>query len=130
MATTIATPAAYAYLPFAFASLGWEAGTVMLLLGIVTTCEGGGVGASCVHPAAHAAQAWILTRSLCAGYASLLLSELHEMNGTRYVRYRDIGNAIYGKHMSRSIVAFQQIASLANNITLGIVAGGRSHSLP
>ena len=58
-----------------------------------------------------------------AGYSSLLLSELHEMNDTRYVRYRDIGRAIYGKHMARSIVAFQQIASLANNITLGIVAG-------
>ena len=39
LATTIATPAAYAYLPFAFASLGWEAGSVMLLLGIATTCE-------------------------------------------------------------------------------------------
>ena len=37
LATTIATPAAYAYLPFAFAGLGWAPGIICLLLGIAVT---------------------------------------------------------------------------------------------
>lgn len=94
LATTIATPAAYAYLPFAFAGLGWGPGLVALVMGIAVT--------------------W---------YASVLLSSLHEWNGVRYVRYRDVATSIAGKWAGYSVVAFQQIASLGNNITLGIVAG-------
>ncbi|KAL4860241.1 GABA transporter 1 [Chlorella vulgaris] len=94
LATTIATPAAYAYLPFAFAGLGWGPGMVALVMGIAVT--------------------W---------YASVLLSSLHEWNGVRYVRYRDVATSISGKWAGYSVVAFQQIASLGNNITLGIVAG-------
>ena len=58
-------------------------------------------------------------------YASILLASLHEHNGVRYVRYKDLANSIAGKYASWSVVAFQQIASLGNNITLGIVAGER-----
>lgn len=94
LATTIATPAAYAYLPFAFANLGWPGGMVLLVMGIAVT--------------------W---------YTSILISSLHEFNGVRYVRYRDLGRAIGGKWCAYTIVACQQIASLGNNITLGIVAG-------
>ena len=110
---------------FAFAGLGWEAGTIMLLMGIATTCKSGcfatwreGVACDPVlasHP--------VLPPHPTAGYCSLLLSELHEMNGVRYVRYRDVGRAIYGNKLAYAIVAFQPIASLANNIPLGIVAG-------
>ena len=39
LATTIATPAAYAYLPFAFANLGWAGGLVLLIMGIAVTCK-------------------------------------------------------------------------------------------
>lgn len=94
LATTIATPAAYAYLPFAFAGLGWAPGMVALMMGIIVT--------------------W---------YASVLLASLHEWNGVRYVRYRDIATSISGKWAGVAVVSFQQIASLGNNITLGIVAG-------
>lgn len=62
-------------------------------------------------------------------YCSILLASLHEHNGVRYVRYRDLARSIGGKWASGSVVAFQQIASLGNNITLGIVAGISMKSL-
>jgi amino acid permease len=94
LATTIATPAAYAYLPFAFASLGWAPAVIALVAATATT--------------------W---------YCSILLASLSEYNGVRYVRYRDLAYSIMGKWGKWSVLAFQQIASLGNNITLGIVAG-------
>ncbi|PRW20662.1 GABA transporter 1-like [Chlorella sorokiniana] len=94
LATTIATPAAYAYLPFAFAGLSWGPGLVALLIGIATT--------------------W---------YASVLLASLHEWNGVRYLRYSDLAASISGPWAGRAVIFFQQIASLGNNVTLGIVAG-------
>lgn len=94
LATTIATPAAYAYLPFAFAGLGWAPGMIALMMGIVVT--------------------W---------YASILLASLHEHNGVRYFRYSDIATSIHGPWAGRAVITFQQIASLGNNITLAIVAG-------
>lgn len=94
LATTIATPAAYAYLPFAFAALGWIPGMIALVAGIIVT--------------------W---------YSSVLLASLDSWNGVRYVRYRDLAYSICGAWGKYSVVAFQQIASLGNNITLGIVAG-------
>jgi hypothetical protein len=94
LATTIATPAAYAYLPFAIASLGWAGGIIALVAGIATT--------------------W---------YCSILLASLSEYNGVRYVRYRDLAQSIIGPWGKWGVVACQQIASLGNNITLGIVAG-------
>lgn len=90
LATTIATPAAYAFLPFAFAALGWGPGLLFLLLGVFIT--------------------W---------YASILLASLSGWNGVRYVRYRDLARSIGGPWASASVVLFQQIASLGNNITLG-----------
>jgi hypothetical protein len=56
-------------------------------------------------------------------YCSILLASLHEHDGVRYVRYRDLARSIAGPWGAYSVVFFQQVASLGNNITLGIVAG-------
>ena len=74
-------PLADAYLPFAFACMGWGPGLVALLMGIVVTY-----------------------------YASILLASLHEFNGVRYVRYRDLATAICGNPWAGyAVVTFQQV---------------------
>ncbi|KAK9904043.1 hypothetical protein WJX75_003267 [Coccomyxa subellipsoidea] len=94
ISTIIATPAAYAPLPFAFAHLGWEAGVIFLLLaGLVT---------------------W---------YTSLLLASLDRHDGTRHKRYCDLAGSIYGKGGYWAVIFFQQVASIGNNLTIQIVAG-------
>ncbi|KAF6250431.1 lysine histidine transporter-like 5-like protein [Scenedesmus sp. NREL 46B-D3] len=110
LATTIATPAAYAPLPWAFAMLTWPGGIVAFVIGVVVT--------------------W---------YNSLLLASLHEYGGVRHTRYKDLAGAILGEKAALpgfmglsspegkwgvySTVFFQQVASLGNNITIQIVAG-------
>uniref|UniRef100_A0A383VUM2 Amino acid transporter transmembrane domain-containing protein n=2 Tax=Tetradesmus obliquus TaxID=3088 RepID=A0A383VUM2_TETOB len=94
LATTIATPAAYAPLPWAFAMLTWPGGIIAFVIGVVIT--------------------W---------YNSLLLASLHEYGGTRHTRYKDLAGAILGRWGLFSTVFFQQVASLGNNITIQIVAG-------
>ena len=68
LATTIATPAAYAPLPFAVSRLGWPAGMIALIVGTMVTM-----------------------------YTSCLLASLHRHNGRRYTRYRDLAYSIVGK---------------------------------
>ncbi|CAK0782970.1 hypothetical protein CVIRNUC_006165 [Coccomyxa viridis] len=94
IATIIATPAAYAPLPFAFAHLGWPAGIIFLGL------------AGCVT--------W---------YTSLLLASLDRHDGHRHVRYCDLAGSIYGRSGYWAVIFFQQVASIGNNITIQIVAG-------
>jgi amino acid permease len=95
LATTIATPAAFAPLPSAVAALGWPAGVISLVMGTLVT-----------------------------SYCSLLLANLWDYNEpNRYVRYRDLGRAIYGRTGYWSVTVFQQIAAIGNNITIQIVAG-------
>ncbi|CAD5192304.1 unnamed protein product [Musa acuminata subsp. malaccensis] len=94
VATTIATPAAYAPLPFAVASLGWPLGVCSLVLGTLTT--------------------W---------YSSLLIASLWKWDGEKHTTYRLLGQSIYGRWGYWSITLFQQIASLGNNIAIHIAAG-------
>eukprot|EP00879_Flechtneria_rotunda_P033716 GHRR01037421.1.p1 GENE.GHRR01037421.1~~GHRR01037421.1.p1 ORF type:complete len:104 (-),score=9.64 GHRR01037421.1:72-383(-) len=68
LATTIATPAAYAPLPWAFAMLTWPGGLIAFLIGVAVT--------------------W---------YNSILLASLHEYGGVRHTRYKDLAGAILGK---------------------------------
>ncbi|KAK2970179.1 hypothetical protein RJ640_019647 [Escallonia rubra] len=94
VATTIATPAAYAPLPFAVASLGWPLGVTSL------------VGAT-----------------LATWYSSLLVASLWKWDGKRHVTYRHLAESIYGYWGFWSIAFFQQVASLGNNIAIQIAAG-------
>ncbi|XP_058198653.1 GABA transporter 1-like [Rhododendron vialii] len=94
VATTIATPAAYAPLPFAIASLGWPLGVCSL------------VGAT-----------------LATWYSSLLIASLWGWNGKKQTTYRDLAGSIYGSGGYWSIAFFQQVASLGNNIAIQIAAG-------
>ncbi|XP_042383913.1 GABA transporter 1-like [Zingiber officinale] len=94
VATTIATPAAYAPLPFALASLGWPLGVGSLVLGTLTT--------------------W---------YSSLLVASLWQWDGKKHSTYRLLGKSIYGSWGYWFITMFQQIASLGNNIAIQIAAG-------
>lgn len=68
LATTIATPAAYAPLPWAFAMLTWPGGLIAFLIGVAVT--------------------W---------YNSILLASLHEHGGVRHTRYKDLAGAILGE---------------------------------
>lgn len=100
LCTTIATPAAYAPLAFAIASLTWTGGVITLLVGIAVT--------------------W---------YCSILLSSLDQWDGERYVRYRDLSRSIWGPWGYYSTILFQQIASIGNNITVQIAAGISAKSI-
>lgn len=100
LATTIATPAAYAPLAFAFASLTWAGGLIWLLLGIAVT--------------------W---------YCSLLLASLNGWDGNRYLRYRDLSYSIWGPFGFYATVFFQQVASIGNNITVQIAAAISAKSI-
>ncbi|XP_043712978.1 GABA transporter 1-like [Telopea speciosissima] len=94
IATTIATPAAYAPLPFAFASLGWPLGVTSLVAATLAT--------------------W---------YCSLLIAALWKWNGKQHTTYRHLAKSIFGPWGYRSIAFFQQVASLGNNIAIQIAAG-------
>ncbi|KAF9682966.1 hypothetical protein SADUNF_Sadunf05G0163100 [Salix dunnii] len=94
VATTIATPAAYAPLPFALASLGWRLGVSSL------------VGAT-----------------LATWYSSLLIASLWRWNGRKQVTYRHLAESIFGFWGYWSVSFFQQVASLGNNIAIQIAAG-------
>ncbi|XP_052169928.1 GABA transporter 1-like isoform X2 [Diospyros lotus] len=94
VATTIATPAAYAPLPFAVASLGWIFGVASLVGATLTT--------------------W---------YSSILIASLWQWNGKKQTTYRDLAGSIYGSGGYWSIAFFQQVASLGNNIAIQIAAG-------
>ncbi|XP_026664052.1 GABA transporter 1-like [Phoenix dactylifera] len=94
VATTIATPAAYAPLPFALASLGWPLGVCSLVGGTLTT--------------------W---------YSSLLIASLWEWNGKKHTTYRLLAKSIYGSWGYWFVTLFQQVASLGNNIAIHIAAG-------
>lgn len=94
VATTIATPAAYAPLPFAVASLGWPLGVTSLVAGTLST--------------------W---------YSSLLIASLWRWNGKKQTTYRHLAQSIYGSWGYWSIAFFQQVASLGNNIAIHIAAG-------
>ncbi|KAL3644937.1 hypothetical protein CASFOL_010117 [Castilleja foliolosa] len=94
VATTIATPAAYAPLPFAVASLGWSLGATSLIAGTFAT--------------------W---------YSSLLIASLWRWDGKEHTTYRHLAKSIYGSWGYWSIAFFQQVASLGNNIAIQIAAG-------
>ncbi|KAL7151529.1 hypothetical protein ABFS83_04G037000 [Erythranthe nasuta] len=94
VATTIATPAAYAPLPFAVASLGWPLGVMSLVGGTIAT--------------------W---------YSSLLIASLWRWDGKKHTTYRHLAKSIYGSWGYWSIAFFQQVASLGNNIAIQIAAG-------
>ncbi|XP_062080785.1 GABA transporter 1-like [Humulus lupulus] len=94
VATTIATPAAYAPLPFALASLGWPLGVSSLVSGTLAT--------------------W---------YSSLLIASLWKWDGKKHVTYRSLAKSIFGLWGYWSIAIFQQVASLGNNIAIHIAAG-------
>lgn len=100
LSTTIMTPAAYAPLAFAFASLTWAGGIIWLLLGIAVT--------------------W---------YCSLLLASLNGWDGNRYLRYRDLSYSIWGPFGFYSTILFQQVASIGNNITVQIAASISAKSI-
>ncbi|XP_015868268.2 GABA transporter 1 [Ziziphus jujuba] len=94
VATTIATPAAYAPLPFALASLGWPLGVTSLVAGTLAT--------------------W---------YSSILIASLWKWDGDKHVTYRNLAQSIFGFWGYWSIAFFQQVASLGNNIAIQIAAG-------
>ncbi|KAK9813661.1 hypothetical protein WJX73_002176 [Symbiochloris irregularis] len=100
LATTIATPAAYAPLPSSIAQLGWPGGLIALAFAGLTTL-----------------------------YTSLLLASLDRWDGVRRTRYRDLSYSICGPLGYWATVVFQQIASIGNNITIQIVAGSSMWSI-
>ncbi|CAM0908011.1 unnamed protein product [Alopecurus aequalis] len=94
VATTIATPAAYAPLPFALVSLGWPLGVSSLVIGtLVTWCS------------------------------SLVLASLWEWNGEKHTSYRLLAKSIFGPWAYWYVSFFQQVASVGNNIAIQIAAG-------
>ncbi|RCV43016.1 hypothetical protein SETIT_9G262100v2 [Setaria italica] len=94
VATTIATPAAYAPLPFAVASLGWPLGVCSLVIGtLVTWCS------------------------------SLAVASLWQWNGEKHTSYRLLAKSIFGPWGYWYVSSFQQVASVGNNIAIQIAAG-------
>ncbi|KOM35086.1 hypothetical protein LR48_Vigan02g123600 [Vigna angularis] len=94
VATTIATPAAFAPLPFAIASLGWPLGVSSLV-----------------------------SATLATWYSSFLIASLWKWNGEKHFTYRHLAHSIFGLWGYWSIAIFQQVASLGNNIAIQIAAG-------
>ncbi|EEC66939.1 hypothetical protein OsI_33567 [Oryza sativa Indica Group] len=94
VATTIATPAAYAPLPFALASLGWPLGVCSLVTGtLVTWCS------------------------------SLVVASLWQWNGDKHTSYKLLAKSIFGPWGYWYVSFFQQVASIGNNIAIQIAAG-------
>ncbi|KAK7345817.1 hypothetical protein VNO77_16429 [Canavalia gladiata] len=94
VATTIATPAAYAPLPFALASLGWPLGVTSLV-----------------------------SATLATWYSSILIASLWKWNGEKHITYRHLAHSIFGFWGYWSVAFFQQVASVGNNIAIQIAAG-------
>uniref|UniRef100_A0A0D9XJP9 Amino acid transporter transmembrane domain-containing protein n=1 Tax=Leersia perrieri TaxID=77586 RepID=A0A0D9XJP9_9ORYZ len=94
VATTIATPAAYAPLPFALASLGWPLGVCSLVIGTLMT--------------------WC---------SSLVIASLWQWNGDNHTSYRHLAESIFGPWGYWYVSFFQQVASVGNNIAIQIAAG-------
>ncbi|KAL6883628.1 hypothetical protein ACP4OV_011042 [Aristida adscensionis] len=94
VATTIATPAAYAPLPFALASLGWPLGVCSLVIGTLVTWG-----------------------------SSLALASLWQWNGEKHGSYRLLAKSIFGPWGYWYVSFFQQVASVGNNIAIQIAAG-------
>ncbi|RDX80515.1 GABA transporter 1, partial [Mucuna pruriens] len=93
VATTIATPAAYAPLPFALASLGWPLGVSSLV-----------------------------SATLATWYSSILIASLWKWNGEKHLTYRHLAHSIFGWYYVLIGVDFT-VASLGNNIAIQIAAG-------
>ncbi|TVU31049.1 hypothetical protein EJB05_22714, partial [Eragrostis curvula] len=94
VATMIATPAAYAPLPFAVASLGWPLGVSSLVIGtLVTWCS------------------------------SLVVASLWQWDGEKHTTYQLLAKSIFGRWGYWYVSFFQQVASVGNNIALLIAAG-------
>ncbi|KAM0891826.1 hypothetical protein ACQ4PT_026123 [Festuca glaucescens] len=110
--TTIATPAAYAPLPFALASLGWPLGVCSLVIGtLVTWCS------------------------------SLVVASLWQWNGEKHTSYRLLAKSIFEVYERFTlsddkklhfvegpwgywyVSFFQQVASVGNNVAIQIAAG-------
>ncbi|KAJ9547814.1 hypothetical protein OSB04_020357 [Centaurea solstitialis] len=112
VATTIATPAAYAPLPFAVSSLGWPLGVVSLVGATLTTW----------YSSVLIASLWkwdgknhTLTEILLVAFMLSFSSFNHLLT---FIVYGLQGNWGYW-----SIAFFQQVASLGNNIAIQIAAG-------
>lgn len=94
MTTAVAGPALLG-LPFAMSLLGWVGGTVALLAGWATTL-----------------------------YTSYIVASLHDWDGRRHVRYRDLAESIFGKWWGRGLIWPCQWANLiGGNISIFIQAG-------
>lgn len=117
LSTTIATPAAYAPLPFAFAALTWPGGIITLMAGIIVTLYCSYILVSpplsrLLLMLAYETLAWVdeqCNYDLQAG--------LNEWNGVRYYRYRDLTASIYGRPGYIATIIMQQIASIGNNVS-------------
>ncbi|KAG2549115.1 hypothetical protein PVAP13_9KG170900 [Panicum virgatum] len=87
VATTIATPAAYAPLPFAVASLGWPLGVCSLVIGtLVTWCS------------------------------SLVVASLWQWNGEKHTSYRLLAKSIFGYRIDRKEVSYSLQGNTATKI--------------
>lgn len=100
VATTIATPAAYAPLPFALASLGWPLGNFQgfsffflikfhlqdgKLIFLVGAFEFMSSGVSS-----------LVSATLATWYSSLLIASLWRWNGKKQITYRHLAKSIFG----------------------------------
>uniref|UniRef100_A0ACD5TZA1 Uncharacterized protein n=1 Tax=Avena sativa TaxID=4498 RepID=A0ACD5TZA1_AVESA len=95
VATTIATPAAYAPLPFALASLGWPLGVCSLVIGtLVTWCS------------------------------SLVVASLWRWNGEKHTSYRLLAQSIFGHRIDRREVGYSLRGTTATKIFGGFNALG------
>ncbi|KAK6164557.1 hypothetical protein DH2020_001421 [Rehmannia glutinosa] len=83
VATIIATPAAYAPLPFAVASLGWSLGSTSLVAGTLAT--------------------W---------YSSLLIASLWRWDGKKHTTYRHLAKSIYDIHSLRWVNALCTLSTV------------------
>ena len=94
MTTAVAGPALMG-LPFAMALMGWVPGMIALLLGYVVTL-----------------------------YTSYIVANLHDWDGKRHVRYRDLAESIFGVYWGRGLIWPCQWANLiGGNISIFIQAG-------
>eukprot|EP01025_Chloroclados_australasicus_P061871 TRINITY_DN8126_c0_g2_i1.p1 TRINITY_DN8126_c0_g2~~TRINITY_DN8126_c0_g2_i1.p1 ORF type:complete len:450 (-),score=25.83 TRINITY_DN8126_c0_g2_i1:237-1586(-) len=82
-------------LPYALSDLGWTAGVI----GLIIACA-------------------------VSYYTSFLLITMHESKGTRFSRYRDLGQAILGERRGKLvIIPFQFIVLVGLDITYMVTAG-------
>ncbi|TKY52700.1 GABA transporter 1 [Spatholobus suberectus] len=89
VATTIATPAAYAPLPFALASLGWPLGVSSLV-----------------------------SATLATWYSSILIASLWKWNGEKHLTYRHLAHSIFGWYYMLIGVGFNNYTKKTANSCL------------